>query len=77
MLKDKVAQKALLYDGSKGVMLQLKGLSGGESAEEWNLTNPEKVCEVYNSYIDAGADMIQTNTFCANEPSLKNHHLDG
>ncbi|MEG1753310.1 MAG: homocysteine S-methyltransferase family protein [Christensenella sp.] len=67
--------KVLVYDGSKGVMLQLKGLTGGESAEEWNLTNSDKVCEVYNEYIAAGADIIQTNTFCANEPSLLKHGL--
>lgn len=68
--------RALIYDGSKGVMLQLKGLSGGDSAEEWNLTHPEKVKEVYESYIAAGADVIQTNTFCANAPSLRNHGLE-
>lgn len=68
--------RALIYDGSKGVILQLKGLSGGDSAEEWNLTHPEKVKEVYEDYIAAGADVIQTNTFCANAPSLRNHGLE-
>jgi methionine synthase I (cobalamin-dependent) len=69
------ADKVLVFDGSKGVMLQQKGLEGGASAEEWNLTHPEQVREVYQSYIDAGADVIQTNTFCANAPLLKNHGL--
>lgn len=75
-LAEKCRNRVLIYDGSKGVMLQLKGLSGGDSAEEWNLTHPEKVKEVYGSYIAAGADVIQTNTFCANAPSLQNHGLE-
>lgn len=75
ILSEEIKKRVLLYDGSKGVMLQMGGLSGGESAEEWNLSHPEKVREVYNGYIDAGSDIIQTNTFCANRPSLQNHGL--
>lgn len=75
-LSKRCRDKVLVYDGSKGVMLQLKGLSGGDSAEEWNLSHPEKVKEVYDEYIAAGSDVIQTNTFCANAPSLRNHGLE-
>lgn len=75
-LADQCKDKVLVYDGSKGVMLQIKGLSGGESSEEWNLSHPDKVREVYEEYIAAGSDIIQTNTFCGNRPSLKNHGLE-
>lgn len=75
-LAEQCKNKVLVYDGSKGVMLQIKGLSGGESTEDWNLSHPEKVREVYEEYIEAGSDIIQTNTFCANRPSLKNHGLE-
>ncbi len=74
-LAEKCKSGVLLYDGSKGVMLQQRGLSGGQSAEEWNLTRPDRVRDVYMSYIAAGADVIQTNTFCGNEPQLKAHGL--
>lgn len=75
-LLERCADRILVYDGSKGVMLQMKGLSGGDSAEEWNLSHADKVSEVHREYIEAGADIIQTNTFCANAPSLKNHRLE-
>ncbi|MEA5002856.1 MAG: homocysteine S-methyltransferase family protein [Christensenella sp.] len=74
-LAEKCKNGVLLYDGSKGVMLQRRGLTGGQSAEEWNLTQADKVRDVYMSYIDAGADVIQTNTFCGNGPQLKAHGL--
>lgn len=74
-LTDICNNKVLVYDGSKGVMLQIKGLCGGESSEEWNLSHPDKVREVYEEYIAAGSDIIQTNTFCGNRPSLQNHGL--
>lgn len=74
-LADQCKKKVLLYDGSKGVMLQQRGLSGGQSAEAWNLLEPEKVRGVYMSYIDAGSDVIQTNTFCGNGPQLSSHGL--
>ena len=38
ILSEEIKKRVLLYDGSKGVMLQMGGLSGGESAEEWNLS---------------------------------------
>ncbi|WP_066647336.1 homocysteine S-methyltransferase family protein [Christensenella timonensis] len=75
-LAEKCRDGVLLYDGSKGVMLQQRGLSGGQSAEEWNLLEPDKVRDVYMSYIDAGSDVIQTNTFCGNGPQLSSHGLE-
>jgi methionine synthase I (cobalamin-dependent) len=67
--------KPLLYDGSKGVMLQRLGLTGGEASELWNVTHADKVRDVHAQYADAGADVIQTNTFPGNRVTLGKHGL--
>ena len=61
---DKIQQgKILVSDGAWGTFLQQKGLKTGECPEEWNLTHPGEVLDIARSYIDAGADMIETNGF--------------
>ena len=65
----------LLYDGSKGVVLQAQGLKGAEAAESWNLLKPEVVKSVYRQYREAGSDVIQTNTFPGNRITLQGHGL--
>ena len=55
--------RLLVSDGAWGTFLQAKGLKIGESPEGWNLMHPDAVFEVAKSYIDAGSDMIQTNSF--------------
>ncbi len=57
------AGKVLVSDGAWGTFLQQKGLKLGECPEEWNLTHPDEVFDIAKSYIDAGADMIETNSF--------------
>jgi methionine synthase I (cobalamin-dependent) len=46
---DKIKENVLTFDGSKGYMLQQEGLSGGESAEVWNITQSRTVRELYRS----------------------------
>ncbi|MDR3602605.1 MAG: homocysteine S-methyltransferase family protein [Desulfosporosinus sp.] len=70
-----IQEKVLLYDGSKGVMLQRRGLTGAEASESWNLSNPEEVKNLYNQYQVAGSDVIQTNTFPGNRVTLGKHGL--
>ncbi|MCR4434525.1 MAG: homocysteine S-methyltransferase family protein [Clostridiales bacterium] len=70
-----IKKKVLIYDGSKGVMLQKAGLKGGECPEEWNLKYPEKVRNIYRQYKEAGSDVIQTNTFQANRIALEMYSL--
>ena len=61
---DRIKQgKVLVSDGAWGTFLQQKGLKTGECPEEWNITHPEDVLDIAKSYIDAGADMIETNSF--------------
>ena len=68
-------KKVLVSDGAWGTLLQAKGLKQGESPESWNLNNPEAVFEVAKSYIDAGADMIETNSFGGSRIKLRDHKL--
>ena len=70
-----IQERVLTYDGSKGVMLQREGLTGTEAAESWNLSNPEVVKNLYNQYLTAGSDVIQTNTFPGNRVTLGKHGL--
>ncbi|MCF8360772.1 MAG: homocysteine S-methyltransferase family protein [Prolixibacteraceae bacterium] len=62
--------RVFVSDGAWGTFLQQKGLKPGECPEEWNCSHPESVFEIAKSYIDAGADMILTNSFGGNEFKL-------
>jgi 5-methyltetrahydrofolate--homocysteine methyltransferase len=55
--------KILISDGAWGTFLQQRGLRPGECPEWWNVSHPEIVREIARSYIAAGADMIETNSF--------------
>jgi 5-methyltetrahydrofolate--homocysteine methyltransferase len=55
--------RILISDGAWGTFLHEKGLKPGECPESWNLTKPDDVLDVARSYILAGADMIETNSF--------------
>ncbi len=61
---DKIkAGKVLVSDGAWGTFLQAKGLSSGECPELWNVERPDDVLDVARSYVEAGSDMIETNSF--------------
>lgn len=63
-ITDKINKlKILVSDGAWGTFLQQKGLKAGECPEEWNLTRPGDVLDIARSYIEAGADLIETNSF--------------
>ena len=68
--------KVLVSDGAWGTFLQKKGLTPGECPEVWNITRPDDVFDIAQSYIDAGADMIETNSFGGNLYKLKNYGLE-
>jgi 5-methyltetrahydrofolate--homocysteine methyltransferase len=69
--------RILVSDGALGTFLQAKGLQPGECPELWNIEKPEEVLDVYQQYVNAGADMVQTNSFGGTGLKLKNYGLDG
>ncbi len=66
----------LLSDGAMGTMLMSKGLKSGDCPESFNLDNPELLKEIAQTYLDAGADLIQTNTFGASPLKLADYKLE-
>ena len=69
-------KKILLADGGWGTELQKRGLAPGEPPEAWNLSRPEEVAAVARSYVEAGADIILTNTFGGSPLKLGKVHLE-
>jgi 5-methyltetrahydrofolate--homocysteine methyltransferase len=67
--------RVILGDGAMGTMLQQAGLTDGGAPELWNVTHPERVQAVYQAYIDAGSNLIETNTFGGTSARLKLHNL--
>lgn len=77
-LEDLLAQKgALLADGATGTNLFEMGLVSGDAPELWNVEAPEKIKALHQSFIDAGSDIILTNTFGCNRHRLKLHGAEG
>ena len=56
----------LILDGGMGTMLQAMGLPLGGIPELWNLEAPEKITAIHKQYVDAGSDVVYTNTFGCN-----------
>jgi len=67
--------RILVADGAWGTALQSRGLEGGDCPELWNVEHPELVLEVASSYIKAGSNIIETNTFGGNRYKLEHHGL--
>lgn len=72
-IQTELSKRILILDGAMGTMLQRKGLQG--NSESFNLTNPETIGEIHNEYIEAGADIITTNSFSANSISQSEYNL--
>ena len=68
--------RVLLMDGAMGTELQRAGIQPGECYEHWNLTHPERVLAIHRANVEAGAEVLLTNTFQANPPALAKHGLD-
>lgn len=62
----KELEKRILFnDGGMGSLLQESGLQAGELPGTWNITHPEVLVNIHKAYLDAGADLVTTNTFGA------------
>jgi homocysteine S-methyltransferase len=66
----------IVFDGGVGTYLYEKGIFINTCFDELNLTNPDIVAEVHRDYVNAGADVIETNTFGANRFKLAAHGLE-
>ena len=75
-LLERLLSEVILADGAMGTMLHSRGVSFEKCFDELNLTNPSAVAEVHREYIEAGAQLILTNTFGANRFKLSKHGLD-
>ena len=67
--------KVLISDGAWGTFLHIKGLKPGECPELWCVNKPSEVLDVAKNYIDAGADMVETNSFGASSFKLDHYGL--
>lgn len=63
---ERLGKEWLFFDGGMGSILQERGLAAGELPETWNITRPEEIQSIHRAYLDAGSDIINTNTFGAN-----------
>ena len=66
----------LLADGATGTNLFAIGLQSGDAPELWNVDEPEKIAAHYRSFIEAGSDIVLTNTFGGTRYRLKLHKAE-
>src|SRR5439155_2554061 len=71
--RDFAGKKLTISDGAWGTELDKLGCPPGFCREEWNVTRPELIAQVAESYVEAGAQIILTNTFGANRFVLGRH----
>ena len=76
-LADLIAEKGvLLADGATGTNLFAMGLMSGDAPELWNEEHPERITKLHQDFVDAGADIILTNSFGGTAQRLKLHHAE-
>ena len=68
--------KPLLADGAMGTMLHARGLPIDACFDALNLSKPDLVRAIHRDYVDAGAELVETNTFGANRFKLEEHGLE-
>jgi methionine synthase I (cobalamin-dependent) len=77
MLQSLLAEnRPLLADGATGTNLFAMGLTSGDAPELWNAEHPERIESLHRAFVDAGSDIILTNSFGANRRRLMLHKLE-
>ncbi|MBR5140426.1 MAG: homocysteine S-methyltransferase family protein [Clostridia bacterium] len=72
-ITEKIKKERLYFDGGTGTVLQSIGLPFGKAPEAWNLECPEKIESLHRAYIDAGANIIKTNSFGVSSKKYGNY----
>ena len=72
-ITDVIKERRVYFDGGTGTVLQSMGLPAGQPPELWNISEPEKIIGLHRSYLDAGCDIIKTNTFGINRNKFDNY----
>ncbi len=90
-IQDVIRERILILDGAMGTMLQTYGLQESDFRGErfkdipglqkgnndvLNLTRPDVVAEIHRRYLEAGADIIETNTFSSQRISMSDYHME-
>lgn len=70
-IREYLGKELLFYDGGTGTYLQSHGLKPGELPEAWNLTHRETMVQMHKGFLEAGSDILLTNTFGANAGKLE------
>src|SRR5580658_120883 len=71
------ARPWLLADGATGSNLFDRGLQSGDAPELWNSDHPDRIADLQRAFVEAGADIILTNSFGGTRHRLKLHKADG
>ena len=74
--RERLGKEIIIFDGGVGTYLYEKGIFINTCFDELNLINPDIVSEVHRDYVNAGADVIETNTFGATRFKLAPHGLE-
>ena len=69
------ANRTVIADGAMGTMLFANGLMFGDPPEVWNLSKPDVIRRIHRGYLDAGSQILMTNTFGGNRMRLSLHGL--
>src|SRR5215470_7252542 len=91
-IKDLLNERIVIIDGAMGTMIQRYKLAEadyrGDRFKDWptdlkgnndllSLTQPQIIKEIHKEYLNAGADIVETNTFNAQRISLADYHMEG
>jgi len=75
LIDELMANGPVVTDGALGTQLQARGLAGGACPDSWNLTHAELVEQVPRAYVEAGSQIVLTNTFRSNRIALAAYEL--
>jgi 5-methyltetrahydrofolate--homocysteine methyltransferase len=64
-IRDLLNKRRIYFDGGMGTLLQKRGLTAGEKPENWNITRADDITDIHLAYLNAGSNVITTNTFGA------------